>query len=44
MDLFPNYKDGIPQWGWGWLEVFGEEEPGHGWGLPFLEFAPWLGV
>ncbi len=43
MDLFPSCKDGVPQWGWGWLEVFGEE-PSHGWGLPFLEFAPWLGV
>lgn len=44
MDLFPSYKDGVPQWGWGWLEVFSEEELGHGWGLPFLEFSLWLGV
>jgi hypothetical protein len=43
MDLFPSCKDGVPQWGWGWLEMFDKEKLSHGWGLFFLEFALLVG-
>jgi len=45
----PSYNDGIPQWGWGWLEMFGEEKPGYRWGwldqlnnLPLIIFVSLL--
>jgi len=37
-----KYTNGIPQWSWGWLEVFGGEESNHGWKSPFPKFVTWL--